>query len=107
MSLDLNNILQQYLGNNAADKETDQHFDAVRQNLPTAQVSEGVSAIMRSDQTPAFAQLVAQLFEQASPEQKAEMLRQLTAGMTSQTQTNLANNAELSPVLTQVRQGDL
>lgn len=44
-------------------------------------MGQGVADALRSDQTPPFADMVAKMFGQASPEQKAGMLNQLISGL--------------------------
>lgn len=67
-------LLQQAIGGNA---ET--HFDQVVQNASTDQLGAGLSAAMRSDQTPPFGQMVGQLFGQSTPAQQAGVLNQILA----------------------------
>ena len=82
MAFDLSGLLQQYLGGsrqvpeNAAD-----HFQQVAQAASPRMVSQGLAEAFRSDQTPPFAQMVAQLFSQANPQQQAGMLNQLLSSL--------------------------
>lgn len=62
MGFDLGGLLQQYLGDNtpsAADAIA--HFDQVAQNASPSSVSQGLSAMFHSDQTPLFGQSAATL----------------------------------------------
>jgi hypothetical protein len=72
-------LLQQYLGATPgqANASADQHFDQVARQAPTDMVSKGLAAAFRSDQTPPFAQMAAQMFGQATPEQKQALLAEL------------------------------
>lgn len=74
-------ILQQYTGANpsAASDEVHAHYDSVAQAVPKDVLAQGLSAAFNSDQTPAFGQMVSNLFQQSSPEQKSGMLKQLLA----------------------------
>ena len=54
-----------------------EHFDQVAQAAPQGVMAEGLSALFRSDQTPAFGNLVSSLFSQSNGEQKAGVLNQL------------------------------
>ncbi|MBV9574835.1 MAG: hypothetical protein JOY93_12350 [Acidobacteriales bacterium] len=74
-------ILQQYSGDGASPASTDvtAHYDSVAQSVPKDVLAQGLSAAFRSDQTPAFGQMVSNLFQQSSPEQKSGMLNQLLA----------------------------
>jgi len=57
------------------------HFHEVAQSAPPEVVAQGISAALRSDQTPAFGQMVSQLFQQGNPQQQTGMLNQLLAGL--------------------------
>lgn len=83
MAFDLGGLLQQYMGRgadqpvaNAAD-----HYQQVAQAASPSLVSQGLAEAFRSDQTPPFGQMVAQLFAQANPQQQAGMLSQLISGL--------------------------
>jgi hypothetical protein len=45
--------------------------------MPKDVLAPGLSAAFNSDQTPAFGQMVSDLFQQSGPEQKSGMLKQL------------------------------
>ena len=74
-------ILEKYTNTDPsqASQDAHQHFDAVAQAVPQNVLAQGLSAAFNSDQTPAFSQMVANLFNQSTPEQKAGMLSQLLA----------------------------
>jgi hypothetical protein len=72
----LDGLLQQFLKTvpgqeNAA---AEQHFDQVAQRASPDLLSQGLAAAFRSDQTPAFAQMAAQMFGHATPEQQQAIL---------------------------------
>ncbi len=84
MAFDLGNILQQYLGNNAntqAGRAIDDDFDQVAQNAPRSAMAQGMTDVLRSDQTPPFAQMVSQMFDRSDATQRAGMVNQLLGGM--------------------------
>ncbi|WP_179284142.1 hypothetical protein [Bordetella genomosp. 10] len=91
MGFDLGNLLSQFVnaanGNNANANaappagDVSDHFDQAAQNAPSDLLSQGLAAMLRSDQTPPFAQAAAQMFGQANPNQQAGMLNQLLSGM--------------------------
>lgn len=56
-----------------------QHFDAVTQAAPQSTLAQGITAAFNSDQTPAFGEMLSNLFNQSSPDQKAGILNQLLA----------------------------
>jgi hypothetical protein len=76
------NVLKQYTSGstqNAANGT--EHFDQVAQAAPQSVIAEGLSAVFRSDQTPAFGNLVSSLFSQSNGDQKAGMLNHLIASV--------------------------
>jgi hypothetical protein len=74
----LGNVLKQYTGGATQDAATaTEHFDQVAQAAPQSLIAEGLSAAFRSQQTPAFGNLIGQLFGQSNGDQKAGMLNQL------------------------------
>jgi predicted lipid-binding transport protein (Tim44 family) len=109
MGFDLGGLLQQYLGGNAASSEdTENHFKQVSQNAPTDLLSQGLAAMFRSDQTPAFGQLAGQLFGQSNPNQQAGMLSQLLGNLGPGVLTSLvggASGAGLAGILGKLTQG--
>jgi hypothetical protein len=56
-----------------------QHFDQVSQSVPQNEMAGALSHAFRSDQTPAFGQMVSSMFSQSSGEEKAGMLNHLLA----------------------------
>ena len=76
----LNDVLKNYSsGQNQNTANAEQHFDQVAQAAPSNVIAEGLAAAFRSDQTPAFGNLVSSLFSQSSGDQKAGILNQLLA----------------------------
>ena len=63
----------------AATQPSAGQLDQVTQNASKADLQSGVSAALRSDQTPDLSQIVSQMFGQASPEQQAAILNTITA----------------------------
>jgi hypothetical protein len=76
-------LLKQYVNADPAqaNANAEQHFDQVAAQAPPDALSKGLSAAFQSDQTPAFAQMAAQMFAQATPEQKQALLAQLRAAL--------------------------
>lgn len=72
------------------------HFDQVAQAAPSSTVAEGLAAAFRSDQTPAFGQLVAKLFANSNPDQKAGMLNRLTSSVSPSMLAEVLSGAGLS-----------
>ncbi len=73
----LGDLLQQFTGNQSADDAPDERVNEVLQNVPQSALSDGLAAAFRSDQTPAFGQMAAQLFSNSNPQQRAGMLNTL------------------------------
>lgn len=72
--LDVLSQITQFTGANA-----DQHFDQAATHASEDQLGAGLSAALRSDQTPPFGQMVGQMFGNSSPEQRAGLLNQVLA----------------------------
>jgi hypothetical protein len=81
----LQNVLTQYSGGNNSGLESPQdvesHFSQVAAVAPQSSLAEGLSAAFRSNQTPAFGQMVGSLFGQSTGEQKAGLLNHLMSSM--------------------------
>ncbi|MET0321942.1 MAG: hypothetical protein ABW069_14585 [Duganella sp.] len=94
MTFDFGSLLKQYVGAvtapDAAQAEKD--FGDVAQHAPATSVAQGVTAALRSDQTPPFAQMVSQLFGRSDPTQQAGMLNQLLAHVSPAMLTSLAGS---------------
>ena len=73
------NVLQNYSQENptAAPQEVDDHFTQVAQAAPSSALADGLAAMFRSNQTPAFGQMVAQLFSNSNGSQRANLLNTL------------------------------
>jgi len=56
---------------------THDHFDQVAQAAPPEVVGQGVADAFKSNKTPAFGEMVAQLFAHSDPTQRAGVLNQL------------------------------
>uniref|UniRef100_UPI0028A13847 hypothetical protein n=1 Tax=Massilia sp. TaxID=1882437 RepID=UPI0028A13847 len=81
MGFDLGNLLGQYLGGAAANPaQASDDFDRAAQAAPRETLAQGVIQALRSDQTPPFPQMLAQMFGNSNPDQRAGMLNQLIAG---------------------------
>jgi len=78
----VSDVLKHYAGGatantaNAAD-----HFDKVAQAVPQDTIADGLSAVFRSNQTPAFGNIVGSLFSQSNGEQKAGLLNHLLSSV--------------------------
>jgi hypothetical protein len=77
----LGGLLGQYAGGAANQNEADvhRHFDQVAAAAPQSVLAQALSAAFRSDSTPPFGDLAAQLFSNSNGSQKATVLSSLLA----------------------------
>ena len=75
--MSLIDVLKQYAGNAAPTADTGDHYDEVARATPPDVLGRGISAAMRSDQTPPFGDMVSQLFGRSNAQQQAGVLNQL------------------------------
>ena len=90
-------VLNQYsngLPQNAANAT--EHFDQVSQAAPRNLIAEGLAAVFHSDQTPSFGNMVGNLFNHSSGEQKAGLLNQLLASAGPSALTQLVGGGALA-----------
>ena len=73
------NVLAQYTSGTASPQDAENHFQQVAQAADPSTLAQGISAVMHSDETPPFADIVSQLFTNATPDQKTAMLNALLA----------------------------
>jgi len=76
-----------------------EQFDQVAQTAPQSAIAEGLSAAFRSDQTPAFSNLLGGLFSQSNGEQKAGILNHLIEAVGPSTLAQLAGGGALASLL--------
>ncbi|HVG32941.1 MAG TPA: hypothetical protein VM911_07670 [Pyrinomonadaceae bacterium] len=79
----LSGILQQYSGAQGGQAPDTVHddFDQLSQQAPQSALADGLAAAFRSEQTPAFGQMVGQLFSNANGQQRAGILNTLIAAL--------------------------
>jgi hypothetical protein len=68
-------------GTSSAPEDPHQDFDQVAQHAPPEEVASGLSQAFRSDRTPAFPEMVSNLFRNSDPNQRAGLLNRLLAGI--------------------------
>jgi hypothetical protein len=96
----VSNVLKQYTGGSTPNvADATQHFDQVTQSTSPSTIAEGLSAMFRSDQTPAFGNMVSGLFSQSNGDQKAGMLNHLIASIGPGTVAQLAGGGMLASLL--------
>jgi hypothetical protein len=76
-------LLQRYAGAGAQGAQPDahDHFDQLAQVAPHSAVADGLAAAFRSDDTPPFPQMIAQMFGQSNGQQRAGILNTLIGAM--------------------------
>jgi hypothetical protein len=70
-------LLKQYSGASANTVGVEDHFDQVAAAAPSPALGGAVADMLRSSDTPPFAQLAAQLFNNANDDQKASVLNEI------------------------------
>jgi hypothetical protein len=93
------NLLNQYTSSGAAAApapDVHAHFDQVAQAAPSSVIAEGLAAAFRSDQTPAFGQMVSTLFTNSNADQKAGMLNHLISSVNPAMLTQVLSAAGLA-----------
>jgi hypothetical protein len=87
---DVKGVLAQYASGGGSAANVATHFDQVAQTGGSDVLAQGVSEIMRSDQTPDFGNLVGQLFANGTADQKAGMLNALIAAVPTDQRAKLS-----------------
>ena len=74
-------ILKQYQssGTTLSPQDVATHFEQVANTVPSSTLADGIAHAIRSNQTPAFGQIVSDLFSQANGSQRAGILNHLLA----------------------------
>ena len=93
MSFDLGSLLQQFTGAHSNPAQAEKDFDQIAQSSSQNQLSQGLSQAFRSEQTPPFAQMAAQLFGNSDPTQRAGMLNQILSSIGPGVLASLAGGA--------------
>ncbi|HEX8708058.1 MAG TPA: hypothetical protein VF723_07445 [Pyrinomonadaceae bacterium] len=75
----ISGLLQQYTGAQSAQAPETVHddFDQVAQRAPQPALADGLAAAFRSEETPPFGQMTANLFANSNPQQRAGILNTL------------------------------
>lgn len=89
-------ILKQFQSGGVAEEDVHGAFDEVAGNAPSNSIAEGLAHAFNSDQTPPFPEMLAGLFGQSNPQQKAGLLNQIIGALGPTAATQLARNADLS-----------
>lgn len=99
--MSLMDMLKQYAGGSGPTSEADvhQHFDQVAQSVPQSAMAEALSHAFRSDQTPAFGQMIGSMFSQSNGVQKAGVLNQLLSSVGPGALASMGGGGLLSSLL--------
>ena len=73
----VNRVVEQARTGNASETDLQAAYDQVAQGAPQSAVRDGLAEAFRSEQTPEFPQMVANLFGRSDPNQKAGLLNTL------------------------------
>ena len=96
----IDDVLKHYAtGSGRVPENINEHFDQVAQAAPKSSIADGLAAAFRSDQTPAFGNMVSSLFGQSSGEQKAGMLNQLLPALGPGVLSQVAGGGALAGLL--------
>jgi len=105
----VDNIVQRYKGQAggaaAAPQDPHQDFQQVARAAPPEVVSDGISQMFRSDQTPSFPQMVSSLFGQSDPNQRAGLLERLLGPAAGQNPSQVSP-AQVQQMASQAEQQD-
>ena len=77
----LQGLINQATSGQASTADTHAAYDQVVKAVPQGSLTDAISHVFKSDQTPAFEQMISGLFTQSSPEQKAGLLNQLLGAL--------------------------
>jgi len=83
-------VLAQYTAG-AAGGNVENDFHQVAQSADAGALASGIAAVMHSDQTPPFAQIVSQLFANGSSDQQSAMLKALVGAAPADLQGQLTS----------------
>jgi hypothetical protein len=73
----LGDLLRQATSGGASEGDIHSAYDRVATAVPHSSLKDGLTHAFNSDQTPPFEQMVAGMFSQSSPDQKAGVLNQI------------------------------
>jgi hypothetical protein len=93
MGFDLGGLLSQLTNGAGAKEATPDQYQQVAQSASPDLLSHGLSEMFRSDQTPPFGQMTAQMFGDANPNQQAGMLNELLRSLGPSVLASLAGGA--------------
>ena len=78
---ELTNLASQFASGKVSDNQVHETYDRTARAVPQQELAGSLAEAFRSDQTPPFQQMVTDLFNQSSPDQKAALLNQLLGAL--------------------------
>ena len=101
----LNDVAQRYSGQGggaaSAPENPHQDYEQVAQTAPREVVADGLAQAFRSDQTPSFAEMVANLFRNSDPNQRMGLLGRLLGGNVTPQQATQMSPEQVQQVAAQ------
>jgi hypothetical protein len=73
----LSNLASQFASGAASERDVHEAYDKTATAVPQGSLATALSHTFQSDQTPPFQQMLAGLFQNSNPEQKAALLNQI------------------------------
>jgi hypothetical protein len=80
----VSDIVDRYIGGNPADSAeatTHEDFQNVAHSAPEGVVADGIAHMFRSDETPAFSEMISSLFSESNQSQKVGLLDHLLSAL--------------------------
>ena len=87
---ELGKLANQFAAGQASDNDVHETYDRTARAVPREDLAGGLTEAFRSDQTPPFQNMVTDLFNQSTPQQKAGLLNQLIAALGPQLSQTIA-----------------
>jgi hypothetical protein len=94
------NLLAQYAPGKGPTGDAGAHFEEVAASVDPATLAGGITAAMRSPETPPFAEIVSRLYASGTPDQRAAMLKTLLASASPEQRAQLAASISGGTALT-------
>jgi hypothetical protein len=77
----LGDLANQLASGAASSGDVHNAFDQLTKAVPQGAIADGLSHAFNSDKTPPFGEMLSQIFNQSSPEQKAGILNQISSAL--------------------------
>ncbi|HMK28610.1 MAG TPA: hypothetical protein VK473_02925 [Terriglobales bacterium] len=95
----LADVLKQYSSGATQSGDVTQHFEQAAQAMPSSAIADGLAAAFRSNQTPAFGNMLSSLFSQSNGDQRAGLLNQLISALGPTTVSQVLGGTALAGLL--------